>query len=189
MANPNSLLNGQALEIDPIVRADGTVKLKLALGSKTVSGADAPAGWEGTATHEAAATVAASDGVVLVATGAVGAAANPVSVTNRMPVAGSLNGPPLTTWQAVTATATLLPASPLSGRGLLDIQAWENNALPVFIGGSGVTARTFGATPGAADGIMLMAGETYRMPLRQAGAIYARATSTGCYVGLCEVPE
>lgn len=64
MANPNSPLNGQSRVLDLLVTAAGTAKLKLGIGTKTVSGATDAAGWQGVATHEDDAAFAAADGVV-----------------------------------------------------------------------------------------------------------------------------
>jgi hypothetical protein len=101
MANPNSITNGQGREIDPLPNTAGAVKLKLAIGTKAVSGATDDAAWQGVATHAAGAAVAASDGVALVATGAVGGTAVPVSATNPMPVAAA--SLPLPTGAATSA--------------------------------------------------------------------------------------
>ena len=98
-----------------------------------------------------------------------------------------LGGGILTTWTAVLASATLIPATPLAGRATLLVQAWEGNALPIFIGSSAVTARVLGAAPGAADGFYLLAGQSVPISLAAAVLLYARATATGCYVGTCEV--
>ena len=93
----------------------------------------------------------------------------------------------LTTWTAVTATATLIPGTALTGRTTMLVQAWEGNTLPIFIGSGAITARALGATPGAADGIMLLAGQSIPVSAAAALGLYVRATSTGCYVGTCEM--
>lgn len=92
-----------------------------------------------------------------------------------------------TTWTAVLATATPIPATPLAGRGCLLIQAWETNPLPIFIGNGSVTARVYGATPASTDGFFLLAGQACQISLAAAVVLYARATATGNYVGTCEV--
>ena len=98
-----------------------------------------------------------------------------------------LSGGGATTWTAVAATQTAIPATPLVGRATLLVQAHETNALPIFIGFSGLTARVYGAAPGAADGILLLPGKSYPISLAAGVTLYARATATGCYVGVQEV--
>lgn len=66
MAAPVSLLNSVGQRLDVIVRAAGGVRYKLGIGSKDISGIDSGDGaWQGVASHEDAATFAASDGVVV----------------------------------------------------------------------------------------------------------------------------
>lgn len=66
MPNPNSIANGQARLLDPVVKADGTVMLKLSLGTVAVAGADDDAAWQGTATHlDDAVFGVASDGIAV----------------------------------------------------------------------------------------------------------------------------
>ncbi len=67
MANPNSPTNGQSRVLDLIATAAGTAKLKLAIGSKTISGATDAGAWQGIATHQDGDAFTASDGVVLAA--------------------------------------------------------------------------------------------------------------------------
>jgi len=66
MANPNSPINGQSRVLDLTVTAAGVAKLKLAIGTKTVSGATDAGAWQGVATHEDDAAFVAADGVVAV---------------------------------------------------------------------------------------------------------------------------
>lgn len=108
--------------------------------------------------------------------------------TTPIPVSQpGLSGGILTTWTAVLTTATPNPTTPLAGRATLLVQAWEGNALPIFIGEGTATARVLGAAPGAHDGIMLLAGQSYPISLAAGVILYARATGTGCYVGVQEV--
>jgi hypothetical protein len=122
MPNPNSITNGQGREIDPLPNAAGTVKLKLAIGTQAVAGATDDAAWQGVATHEAGATVAAADGIVLVATGAVGDPALPVSTDNPMPISDAGGSITVDGTVAVTVAALPLPSgaatSALQGGGL-----------------------------------------------------------------------
>ena len=97
-----------------------------------------------------------------------------------------LGGGILTTWTAVLTTATATPASALTNRKAMLVQAWEGNALPIFVGESTITARVLAATPGAHDGIMLLPGQSYPDPLGAGVTLYTRATATGCYVGTRE---
>jgi len=111
-----------------------------------------------------------------------------VSGSTAIPVSQpGLSGGILTTWTAVAASATAIPATPLAGRATLLVQAWEGNALPIFIGSAAITARVLGAAPGAGDGFYLLAGQSVPISLAAAVVLYARATATGCYVGTCEV--
>ena len=99
-----------------------------------------------------------------------------------------LSGGVKTTWISVPTTANAyLPAAPLAGRATSLVQAWEGNPLPIFIGEAGITARVFGATPGANDGILLLAGQNYPNPVAAGVLLCMRATATGCYVGIQEV--
>jgi hypothetical protein len=67
MANPDSLLNGQAQAIDPVVGSDGTVYMKASGVSIAVTGASAPS-----------APQLVTDFTILTATGAQVVAAGPV---------------------------------------------------------------------------------------------------------------
>lgn len=108
---------------------------------------------------------------------------NPLAVSQP-----GLSGGIHTTWIAVPTTANAyLPAAPLAGRATSLVQAWEGNALPIFIGEAGITARVLGATPGANDGILLLAGQNYPNPVAAGVLLCMRATATGCYVGIQEV--
>lgn len=66
MADPIYLLNSRGQSVDSIIKPDGTVLFKLAVGTKALSGY-ASGAWQGVATHTDASTFAASDGVVVVA--------------------------------------------------------------------------------------------------------------------------
>lgn len=107
---------------------------------------------------------------------------NPIAVSQP-----GLSGGIVTTWTAVLTTATLVPAVAQSGRAAFIVQAWEGNALPIFIGNGVSTARVYGAAPGAADGIMLEAKQSQPISLAEGTHLYARATGTGCYIGIFEV--
>ena len=107
---------------------------------------------------------------------------NPIAVSQP-----GLSGGIATTWTAVLTTATLVPAVAQSGRAAFIVQAWEGNALPIFIGNGTSTARVYGAAPGAADGIMLLAGQSQPISLAEATHLYARATAVGNYIGIFEV--
>lgn len=67
MSNPNFPIDGQSERIDALVDASAAVYLKLAVGSKAVTGATQAAAWHGAATHADGATFATSDGVSLAA--------------------------------------------------------------------------------------------------------------------------
>jgi hypothetical protein len=98
-----------------------------------------------------------------------------------------LSGGILQSVTTVGASAVPLPATPLAGRAYLDIQAWEGNTLPIFLGTSTVTARVLGAATAATDGIYLLPGEATRMPLAAAVILYARATAATQKVTTFEV--
>ena len=107
---------------------------------------------------------------------------NPIAVSQP-----GLSGGIATTWVAVLTTATLVPAVAQSGRAAFIVQAHEGNALPIFIGNGTSTARVLGAAPGAADGLMLLPGQSQRISLAEATHLYARATAVGNYIGIFEV--
>lgn len=65
MAQPTSIANDSSQKLDPIVRSDGGVRLKLAVGTKAASGLTNDAAWQGVATHTDGATFASSDGLVV----------------------------------------------------------------------------------------------------------------------------
>ena len=112
-----------------------------------------------------------------------------VSGSTAIPVSQpGLSGGVKTTWIAVPTTANAyLPTTPLAGRSMSLVQAWEGNTLPIFIGEAGITARVYGATPGANDGILLLAGQNYPNPVAAGVLLCMRATAVGCYVGIQEV--
>lgn len=64
MAQPTSLTNAQGQKLDVVVGSDGTVRLKLAVGTKGAAGLANDAAWQGVATHIDGAEFVASDGLV-----------------------------------------------------------------------------------------------------------------------------
>jgi hypothetical protein len=64
MAQPTSIVNSLGQSTDTPYAGDGTPRVKLAVGSKSI-GLTPPAGWQGAATHEDGAGFSASDGVVV----------------------------------------------------------------------------------------------------------------------------
>lgn len=166
MANPNSITNGQGREIDPLPNTAGAVKLKLAVGTKAVAGATDDAAWQGVATHTAGASIAAADGVALVATGAVGGTAQPVSAANPMPVSDA--GGSLTVDGAVTVSGTVTTTPPanattditkIGGAAVALGTAHAAASIPVELSNDGVFATAAG-TNGSGAGAGVQVGGT-----------------------------
>lgn len=67
MTAPLSILNTRSQSIDTLWHADGSTKIKLAIGSVTSGSVVPDAAWTGVATHEANGSVGAGDGVVVAA--------------------------------------------------------------------------------------------------------------------------
>lgn len=67
MAQPVSILNSSGQKLDVIADADGTIRLKLSIGNKAISGLTPTGGWQGIATHTDADEFVAGDGVVAIA--------------------------------------------------------------------------------------------------------------------------
>jgi hypothetical protein len=65
MAQPVSIANSSGQKLDPVVDADGTVRLKLGIGEKALAGLTNVAAWQGVGTHTDLDTFVADDAVVL----------------------------------------------------------------------------------------------------------------------------
>ncbi len=161
MANPNSPMSGQSRLLDLIATAAGTAKLKLAIGSKTITGATDAGAWQGVATHQDGDAFAASDGVVLAA-GYDGATVRKVAVdaSGRQAVYGG--GTDITasaTGAAAAISATLAAAASkttyISGFAVTGAGATGASVITITVTGtiSGTLNYKLAVPAGATSGV------------------------------------
>jgi uncharacterized iron-regulated membrane protein len=180
MANPVAPVEGSGLTIDLLTDAAGTARLKVAVGSNVVTGATDTGGYQGIATHqEAQAGFAFGQPTVVVAGADPSRSVRGLAVDAAGAVQlGGASGTVASSSVSLTSNvAAMLPASALTSRKRVILQASSSNAAATYIGGSNVSET---------NGFVLQSGEERELPVGTA-SVYALSAQTGNVVRILEV--
>lgn len=174
MASPSSVKNGDNQSLDSLYAADGTPRLKRAVGSKAAGSLSTEESWAGSATHTHGATLQVGDGVSLAAGVDYGGVVTPLLVDSSGVLQAALSsggGSPLSGYTATSsgaAEALSISVGSVGCDGVL-VKADPDNAEDVWVGGYGLTADK---SPTA--GFRLAPGESMGVPVNDLSYVFIR---------------
>jgi len=179
VAAPPSIKNTDSQSIDTIYGADGTGRIKKAIGDVTAGGGLTPhLGWEGVATHQDADAFATNDGLVVAAGVELsGTAIHKLAVdaNGKLYVVASLATPALVGTGhkdvAVTGTAVALRSS--TACTSVTVKADTANAATIYVGISTVTNDETAGT----GGLQLEPGESIAIDVANLATVFINGTA------------